>query len=191
MMRVSILLMTLLMSWGSVASEPQTKPENAVDIDTLIETLGLQPHVEGGYFRRTFEAGHRDKIDQGDGPRFTMTSIYYLLTQESPVGHWHLNKSDILHFFHLGAPIIYYLIHPDGRLERVVMGPDPSQGHVLQMAVTGGTWKASHLEKGDYGLISEAVSPGFEYADMTLGVAASLVQQFPDHAELIRQFSKD
>ncbi|MCT6778171.1 cupin domain-containing protein, partial [Streptomyces sp. CS7] len=31
-----------------------------------------------------------------------LTSIHYLLTRGSPVGHWHLNESDILHFHHHG-----------------------------------------------------------------------------------------
>ncbi len=163
---------------------------SAMDADELVKALGLEPHVEGGYFRRTFQADHRDKIRIEQGERFTMTSIYYLLTADSRIGHWHLNRSDILHFFHLGEPVTYYLIHPDGRLETVVLGPDPSQGHQLQMAVTGGTWKASHLSAGQYGLISEAVSPGFEYQDMTLGQEAKLLQAFPAHAELIRRFSK-
>lgn len=163
---------------------------NAVDAEDLVQQLGLEPHVEGGYFRRTFQADHRDRIPTAHGERYTLTSIFYLLTAEAPVGHWHLNRSDILHFFHLGAPITYYLIHPDGRLDRVILGPDPSKGHRLQLAVKGGTWKASHLEEGDYGLISEAVSPGFEYEDMTLGKPEQLLQSFPEHAELIRRFSR-
>lgn len=163
----------------------------AMDAETLIETLALEPHVEGGYFRRTFQADHRARIATPAGERYTLTSIYYLLTQDSPVGHWHLNRSDILHFFHLGAPVTYYLIHPDGRLETVVLGPDPQKGHRLQLAVKGGTWKASHLEAGEFGLVSEAVAPGFEYEDMTLGQRELLLGQFPRHAGLIRRFSRD
>jgi predicted cupin superfamily sugar epimerase len=162
----------------------------AMDVEELVEALGLEPHVEGGYFRRTFQADHRQKITTPAGDRFTMTSIYYLLTEESPVGHWHRNRSDILHFFHLGAPITYYLIHPDGRLETVVLGPDPTRGQRLQLAVTGGTWKASYLPAGEFGLISEAVAPGFEYADMTLGEAPALIQAFPAHADVIRRFTR-
>ncbi len=166
-------------------------PVNSMDVETLIKTLQLQPHVEGGYFRRTFEAAHRDKIDAGLGPRFTMTSIHYLLTAEARTGHWHLNQSDILHFFHLGSPITYYLIHPDGRLETVVMGSDPSKGQRLQLAVPGGVWKASHLAEGEYGLISEAVAPGFEYEDMTLGQRDMLLQSFPQHKDVIEAYSHE
>ncbi len=163
----------------------------AMDVEELVELLQLQPHVEGGFFRRTFEAGHRAKIDSGLGPRFTLTSIFYLLTEDARIGHWHKNQSDILHFFHLGEPITYYLIHPDGTLETVVLGPDPASGHELQLAVKGGTWKASHLEQGEYGLISEAVAPGFEYSDMELGKADFLLQEFPQHRTVIRTFSNE
>lgn len=39
---------------------------------------------------------------------------------------------------------------------------------MFQMLVPGGTWKATWLESGKYGLLSEVVSPGFEFDDMTL-----------------------
>lgn len=161
------------------------------DLETVIRELGLQAHVEGGYFRRTFQADHRPRIDQGEGERFTMTSIFYLLTEAAPIGHWHLNKSDIIHYYHLGSPVHYYLIHPDGRLETAVLGPDLASGQQLQLVVRGGIWKASHLPSGQYGLISEAVSPGFEYADMTLGERDVLLSRFPGHADLIRAYTRE
>ena len=161
------------------------------DKDTVIRELQLEAHVEGGYFRRTFQADHRERIDQGEGERFTLTSIFYLLTDDAPVGHWHLNKSDIIHYYHLGSPVHYYLIHPDGRLETAVLGSDLAAGQQLQLVVKGGIWKASHLPAGSYGLISEAVSPGFEYSDMTLGERAVLLAAFPAHAEIIRAYTRE
>ena len=157
--------------------------------EQLIATLNLEQHVEGGYFKRTFQADHRAKIETNNGQRYTLTSIYYLLTAQSPIGHWHLNKSDIIHFFHLGDPIDYYLIGPDGQLKTVTLGPNPLLGHQLQMTVTGGTWKASRLTGDNYGLISEAVAPGFEYQDMTLGKREQLVKLFPQHRATIEQFT--
>lgn len=38
----------------------------------------------------------------------------------------------------------------------------------MQLVVPGNTWKACHLLEGKFGLITEAVSPGFEYQDMVL-----------------------
>lgn len=160
------------------------------DRETVIHQLQLEPHREGGFYRRSFQADHRASIDQGHGERFTLTSIYYLLTADSPTGHWHLNHSDILHYFHLGSPLTYYMIHPDGFLETAVLGPDLAAGQQLQLAVRGGIWKASHLPSGDYGLVSEAVSPGFDFADMILGRLEELLGQFPQHAKLIESYTR-
>jgi predicted cupin superfamily sugar epimerase len=108
-----------------------------------------------------------------------MTSIFYMLTSNRPIGHFHKNKSDIMHYFHLGSPMIYLTISPKGELEKFTLGPDIMQGHLLQLMVKGGYWKASALEKGDFGLLSEAVSPGFDYDDMTIAEPDVLRNQFP------------
>jgi predicted cupin superfamily sugar epimerase len=163
---------------------------NTGETQALIEQLGLLPHIEGGYFRRSFQSDHRVGVDTPAGERLTLTSIYYLLTVDSPVGHWHRNQSDIVHYFHLGSPLHYYLLHENGRLETRVMGPDLAAGQVLQLAVRGGTWKASHLPAGEHGLVSEAVAPGFDPADMTLGDRVTLRAQFPEHGELIERFTR-
>ena len=165
----------------------------APSVGELIEALALEAHVEGGYFRRTYAADGQPRVATPAGERYSLTSIFYLLTRESPVGHFHRNRSDIVHYFQLGDPITYYLLHRDGRLQTVVMGSDVGAGQRLQRTVPGGTWKASSLQAGGshgYGLISEAVSPGFDYADMTLGDTATLVARFPDHAALIRRLSR-
>lgn len=163
-----------------------------MDKTYIIKALGLQKHIEGGYFRRTFQADHRPKLVLDIGLRYTLTSIYYMLDSESPIGHWHLNKSDIIHYFHAGGPITYYLLDGDGRLSTAVLGPDLQKGQQFQLTVKGGTWKASQLAAGsEYGLISEAVAPGFEYEDMTLGKRNELINQFPAHAALIAKFARD
>ncbi|MEP6388410.1 MAG: cupin domain-containing protein [Halioglobus sp.] len=161
------------------------------DKQTVIAALQLEAHIEGGYFRRTFHSDHRAKLDLPIGERFTLSSIFYMLTSDSRVGHWHSNKSDIVHYFHLGSPITYFLLHPDGALETATLGSDFAAGHQLQLAVPGGVWKASHLPAGDYGLISEAVAPGFEYEDMTLGTGRQLYDLFPQHRAVIDSYTRD
>ena len=148
-----------------------------MDKQQLITRLALQPHIEGGYFRRTYQSG--STAGKAPGGRRLLTSIYYLLTDDSPIGHLHKNRSDILHYFHTGSPLAYLIVHPDGRLERQVLGPDLAQGQQLQLLVRGGCWKASELESGEYGLISEAVVPGFEYEDMELATPELVRRRFP------------
>ncbi len=159
--------------------------------DQIIAQFSLKPHPEGGYFQRSYESTQQLQTERGERP--SMTSIYYLLTQQSPIGHFHLNQSDILHYFHSGDPITYYLIDPDSKaLTQSVLGNNLAAGESPQLLVRGGQWKASRLQDNGtcgYGLISEAVSPGFDYADMTLGAAVDLLQRFPAHRDLIPKLS--
>lgn len=158
----------------------------------VVDYLGLEGHIEGGFFLRTYESSDLPRIDTPGGERFSMSSIFYLLTAESPVGHFHLNKSDIQHYFQMGDAITYYLIYPDGQLQTRVMGTDLAAGQLLQMTVPGGVWKASKVSTSGlygYGLISEAVTPGFEYEDMTLGDRLMLGTLFPEHTDLFEELS--
>ncbi|MFG6202977.1 cupin domain-containing protein [Pseudomonas retamae] len=167
----------------------QAKP----DAQDVINALGLEAHVEGGYFRRTYQSDHRASLETSTGPRYLLTSIFYLLTEQSPVGQFHFNQSDILHYFHLGDPIEYSLIHADGSLQTLIMGSDILAGQHLQLHVPGGIWKASRLLNGPhgFGLISEAVSPGFDFADMEMADRGNLTAQFPQHRALIAKLTRD
>ncbi len=145
----------------------------------LIEKLSLEAHIEGGYFSRTYNSELKTGIAFDSKPRSLLSSIFYMLTDDSPIGHLHKNKSDIIHYFHGGSPLTYLIIAPDGNLERKVLGFDLDKGQQLQLIVRGGCWKASELESGEFGLISEAVSPGFEYRDMELAEEKLIKSLFP------------
>ncbi|KPM37061.1 hypothetical protein AK830_g9487 [Neonectria ditissima] len=150
----------------------------------LIQTLGLIPHVEGGYFTQTDEDPTTIPSPYPPQPLTTSTAepprpgfdaavrrlsttIFYLLTPRRPLGRFHRNRSRIVHTLHRGRGR-YVLLHPAGRVETFVVGPAVERGERLQWVVEGGVWKASYLlDDGDAGglLISETVVPGFEYAD--------------------------
>ncbi len=146
-----------------------------MDKHSLIRHLHLQPHPEGGYFYRSYES---PQVVRG---RRLMSSIYYLLTDDQPIGHLHRNRSDILHYWQGGSPLQYTLLSPEGKLLSFTLGSDLAAGEQLQLLVPGGFWKASQLLCGEYGLISEAVCPGFDYDDHTMAVAADIQRQFPEH----------
>lgn len=146
--------------------------------DQLIADLQLEPHIEGGYFRRTFCSQRHSQIDN-IGNRPLMTSIYYLLTDDRPVGYLHRNQSDIIHYWHCGHPLNYWLINEDGLMRQQTLGPDLTAGHQLQLFVPGGVWKATELMAGEYGLVSEAVCPGFDFNDMQLASAQFAASQWP------------
>jgi hypothetical protein len=102
-----------------------------------------------------------------------------MLTGDNPIGHLHVNRSDILHFFHAGWPLTYLLVSPDGKLERRILGPDLQAGHELQLLVRAGTWKATLLEQGDYGLLSEVVIPAFDVRKREMASANRVKSLFP------------
>ncbi|MCG8667921.1 MAG: cupin domain-containing protein [Pseudomonadales bacterium] len=149
-----------------------------MDKAALIQKLGLELHPkEGGYFKRTYQSDL--SIDTPEGSRYLLTSIFYLLTDDQPTGFLHKNRSDIIHYYQLGAPTEYVVVNSVGELSRHILGPDLEKGHVLQLTVKGGDWKGSKLLGTGYSLISEAVSPGFDYGDNTLALAEHVVQ-FPE-----------
>jgi uncharacterized protein len=144
-----------------------------------IDKLSLVEHIEGGYFSETYRATEKITTSREGSTRAMMTSIYYLLTDDRPVDLLHKNQSDIMHYFHAGSPITYILVDMEGNLHKAKLGLDLNQGEVPQLIVPGGFWKAAVLESGEYGLIGEAVAPGFDYRDMTIGNPDEMRTQFP------------
>ena len=146
----------------------------------LIEQLSLVEHIEGGYFRETHRSSETISTNRESKDRALLTSIYYLLTDDRPIDHFHRNASDIMHYFHLGSAITYLTIDPSGKLTKAKLGLNFAKGEVAQLLVPGGYWKAAVLEEGEFGLLGEAVTPGFDYRDMEIGTENYLKQQFPD-----------
>lgn len=118
-----------------------------------------------------------------------MSSIYYLLTDDSPIGHWHRNRSDIMHYFHAGSPLRYWLLSPRGELTCSLLGSEPEADQHLQLLVPGSYWKATELTEGEYGLLSEAVCPAFSTEDMEMACPLQLAAEFPQHREIIRRLA--
>lgn len=161
-----------------------------MDKDDIIAALELTPHpTEGGYFQRTYESD--STLGQGEKKRPLLTSIYYLLSDNQPHGFLHRNRSDILHFHHLGAPIRYLVIDPNGRLTEHLLGPDLSNGQVPQLLVKGGDWKASQLGSAGFALISEAVAPGFSYEDNEIATPATIAPFRFELRERLKPFIKN
>ena len=138
-------------------------PVNKEELQSLIKVLNLQPHPEGGFFRET----DRDPLrvpnpflkgsnESDDTTRNASTTIYYLITPESPMGNFHYNKSRTVHLLHRGRGR-YVMIHADEgdagpkRIETFVVGRDVLKGEKVQWVVEGGKYKASYLLPDDEG----------------------------------------
>ncbi|KAJ6567749.1 RmlC-like cupin domain-containing protein [Mycena vulgaris] len=147
---------------------------------TLVAQLGLERHPEGGYYVETDRQKEAvgTPFVEGEPPRALATSIYYLLSRDSPHGYFHMNKSVTYHVHHQGRAE-YTLITPrPGRapkVERRVMGADVENGETRLLIVGTGVWKMSRLLEADVRdkktgdkagcLITEVVVPGFHWED--------------------------
>lgn len=201
------------------ASASGPHPESA-HIKSTIKALNLQTHIEGGYFietdRNTTQipnpfkgTAHSDLATAStqSETRDTSTVIYYLIAPGSPIGYFHRNKGRTVHVHHRGRAR-YVIIHADevanspgkkARIEVFDVGPNIEKGEKLQWIVEGGKFKASFLlpdlgsDQSEEGcLITELVTPGFEYADhdfMTQKALEDLVgeKEFVELAWLLRR----
>jgi len=152
----------------------------------LIDRLGLEPHPEGGMFRRTFQSSLR--VDPGDsrGPRAALTAIYYLLA-DGGISRWHRVASDEAWHWCEGAPLELFTASADCMIVRRELGP-LSDRAVPQHVVAAGDWQAAR-STGEYSLVGCCVGPGFDFADFSL-LATLPVQERPilAPAELLAEF---
>lgn len=93
---------------------------NTAKHDSLISTLKLEPHVEGGYFAETDRdslripspfTSSKDSNILVDS-RSASTSIFYYLSPSSPQGSFHRNRARTVHTLHKGRAR-YVIVHAD------------------------------------------------------------------------------
>jgi predicted cupin superfamily sugar epimerase len=137
----------------------------------LAHLLDLEPHPEGGWYRRTWEAPVSVAPPGYDGPRSSATAIYFAL-HPGERSRWHVVRSDELWLWHAGGPLLLRFggsgSAPDEATGAVLMGTDLAGGQRPQVLVPGGTWQAAEPGTDEPVLVSCVVSPGFDFADFRL-----------------------
>jgi len=182
----------------------------------MADSLGLEPHPEGGYYLETYRAAQTLRTPRGERP--ASTAIVFLVTEES-VSKLHRLSSDELWVYQGGLPLELVTISPRGDLERRVLGdleeivrsrghaheprqespvgpPEGSLDWLSQALVPAGSWQGARLAGGPHlpaqyawALVSCVVTPGFDFADFELGEREALLGAYPAHAELIRELT--
>jgi len=161
--------------------------------DSIINKLGLEPHIEGGHFTETYKSPYLvdgKYINENiEGKRPLSTSIYYLL-KSGQVSKFHRLKFDEQWFYHSGSPLLIHLIDKDGKLENVKLGTDVTIGEIPQLLVKAGLVLGAEVVKNNsFCLVSCVVTPGFDYRDFTLFESIELTDEFPQHEKLIRKLN--
>ena len=146
-------------------------------IRILIDSLKLQPHPEGGYYREIFRSGHQVKAD-GDRNRAALTSIYFLL-EAGQQSRWHRVLSDEV-WSHLEGDVLelFSFDADSAQAGRARLGPYAPETESTRV-IPAGIWQAAQ-PLGAYTLVTCSVGPGFEFNDF------SMATDLPTVAEAIR-----
>jgi predicted cupin superfamily sugar epimerase len=158
-------------------------------LQTLRETLGLEPNQTCGYVRNSYTspiglaAGSLNPPFEAERP--VGSALYFLVTPDAPV-RLHRIQNDQLYHYYLGDPLELILLRPDHAVERVIIGPDIVQGQHLQFPIPGGTFHTARLlGDGDWFLGGSTEWPGVIPADVEIGDPETLAAAYPDAAETI------
>ncbi len=135
-----------------------------MDAAEIIDTLGLIPHPEGGWYRETWRA------EAAPDERSPGTAIYYLLTSGER-SHWHrVDAAETWHHYAGGALELWISAEGSHR-ELHVLGTDLLAGERPQVVVPPGAWQAAN-PRGDFALVGCTVVPGFDFSGFELAPPA-------------------
>ena len=135
-------------------------------IHTLIDTLGLKPHPEGGHYGEVYRSAARVQPHDSRGDRAALTTIYFLLAA-GEVSRWHRVASDEVWHYYAGDPLELFVAAPGfAAVTRRVLGPVGDGVRPVHVAVSD-QWQAAR-STGAYTLAGCTVGPGFEFADFQM-----------------------
>jgi hypothetical protein len=126
---------------------------------TLIASLGLAPHPEGGWYRETWRSP-----PYSDG-RSAGTAIYYLL-EAGQRSAWHRVDADETWHFYAGDPLEVGVRHTES-VTATVLGIDFDHGQRPQVVVPAHTWQSA-TPLGAWTLCGCTVSPGFTFSGLEI-----------------------
>jgi len=163
-------------------------------IQQIVQSLGLTPHPEGGYYKETYRSAGSIKANslgnEYEGERNYSTAIYYLLSSDVFSAFHKINQDETWHFYD-GSALDLHIIDKNGHYQLVKIGREIEKGEVPQFTVKGGDWfGASVSKKNSYSLCGCTVAPGFDFRDFDMPDTDMLIQKFPQHELLIKRLKR-
>ena len=119
-------------------------------------------------------------------------AIYALVTRED-FSAMHRLKTDELWHYYAGDPLELLLLHPDGRSEKIILGPDPLAGQHPQFTVPHGTWMGAwpvRAAPDAYTFFGTTMAPAFDPSDFEVGYRDELAAGHPAFADLIAALTR-
>ena len=151
--------------------------------------LNLEPHPEGGFYRRIYTSASVVAPRDDRGLRAALTGIFFLLTRET-FSRWHQVHSDEAWHLYEGGPVELFELDLSVHLmERHVLAPVNDMNQRPVHVVPAGRWQAARTLE-PYALVGCSIGPGFDFSDFRMlneddAATAVLREQWPDLAFLI------
>ena len=156
----------------------------------LIETLGLSPHPERGFYAETYRARARVLSVAHAGERSASTAIYFLICDPERTTFLHRLKSDEVFHLYEGGPLDVLRLFPDRSWDVARLGLAVERGERPQLLLPAGTWFGTELAPGaGHCLLGCSVAPGFEFEDFELD-QGDLHALYPTAAERIARLER-
>jgi predicted cupin superfamily sugar epimerase len=142
--------------------------------------------LEGTFYKRTYTSSKSMPTGIPAG-----TAIIGMYCHDPFSGSFfHRVSRDETWHFYKGDPFSLFLLYEDGHTEEVVMGADILGGQKMQFTVPAGVWQAGLLhDDGVYALFGCTVTPGFTGDCFEAGLAAELIEKYPDQKAIIEKLS--
>lgn len=158
--------------------------------DDVRKLLQLEPNATCGFVRLTFVS--KQSIAAGGLPppfadgRPLGSALYFMVTPDAPV-RLHRIRNDQLYHYYLGDPIELFLLHASGATERIVIGPDLSNGQRVQQLIPGHTFHTARvIGRRRWFLGGSTEWPGVAPADVEIGKLDELAEKYPAVAAALR-----
>jgi predicted cupin superfamily sugar epimerase len=130
---------------------------------------------EGGLFRRNYADAHS-------------SAIYFMLLAPDFSALHALEGVETYHWY-AGSPLQLLLLHPGGRVEQPILGPDIAAGARPQIVVPAGVWQGSS-PLGEWTLVGTTMAPPFEWSAFHLGRRVELIAGWPPAAAQIQALTR-
>jgi hypothetical protein len=163
-------------------------------LEEVIRTHSLLRHEEGGYYKVTFVSDEIVDVPTSKyhgGKRAASSKIDYLL-----IGHdysaFHQLRSNEIWKYKDGTSLTLYIIKKSGLLTQVKIGdPVKENDTISEFLVEHDQWFAAAVNnKNSFCFVECEVIPGFDYRDWQLGNKDELIQEYPQHVDIIKTYSR-
>jgi uncharacterized protein len=156
----------------------------------VVAALELKPlDQEGGFFRRTAEAGYYVQRDEQTSRAY---SVIYALFTPRAFSAIHVLTTDEIWCWHAGDALESLRLSPDGHGKWVRLGLDLTAGDRPQDVVSAGVWQGTRLVAGGrWALVSCTLAPEFRWGDFMLGRRRELSAAYPDFAGAIAELTRE